>query len=164
MTKEENEAIRTRLQQLADANGGLLTPEMVVADARKKDSPLHSQFDWDTKKAAHSWWIAQARDLIRSVRVVIRTERTSVSTVCYVRDPSLPGDQQGYRATAQIRTDRDQARDVLIEEFRRAAGALRRARELAQAFDMQGEVDAVVNEIDELRTRVSSDVEVRAAA
>lgn len=160
-TKEQQNAIRERLEGIAAANGGLLTPEQVVADAKAKDSPLHAVFDWNVKDAAHNWWLCQARDLIRSVRVVIRTENTEVQTVGYVRDPSLPADTQGYRSTASIRSDHDKARDVLIDEFTRAAAALRRARELAAAFALSEQVDFIVEEIDTVRRKVTSSVEVR---
>ena len=156
--------INDELARIAERNGGLLTPDAVVAAAAKKDSVLHELFEWDSRKAAHAWRIEQARALIRSVRVVITTDRTKVSTVGYVRDPDLKADQQGYVATASLVGDSDRARSALVAEFSRAAAALRRARELAVAFAMEGEVDAATESIDSMRTKVSARVEQRQVA
>ena len=48
-----NEAAIRRLQELADENGGTLTPRVVVDDARThRGGPLHAMFDWDDASAA----------------------------------------------------------------------------------------------------------------
>jgi len=154
-------AVRERLQLLADKNGGLLTPDAVVADAAKKNSPLHAQFEWDDDKAAASYRIDQARALIRSIRIVVTTETTVVNSVAYVRDPRVPADEQGYISVLKVRTDKDLARDALVDEFSRAAGVLRRARELAVALDLAGEVDAVINEVEMVRTKIIASVQQR---
>lgn len=160
-TKAEQEAIQAILAKLADENGGRLTPDAVVAHAQRKDSPLHELFEWDTKKAAHAWRLEQARELIRSVRVVITTERTTISTVAYIRDPdAAPGDQ-GYVETVRLAHDADRARAALVEEFGRAASALRRAREIAVAFEMENEIEAVAESVDTMRTKVEARTEHR---
>lgn len=163
-TKAETEAIGRELARIAEANGGLLTPDAVVAEARKKDSPLHALFDWDVKAAAHQHWLEQARQLIRSVRVVITTERTAVSTVAYVRDPDVGPDEQGYVSTVSLIGETERSRSALVGEFSRAAAALRRARELAVVFGMEGEVEAVAESVDTMKTRVEARVEQRAAS
>lgn len=53
------------LQALYEKHG-VLTPEIVLNDARRKSSPLHYEFDWDDSTAAHRWRIEQARKLIVS--------------------------------------------------------------------------------------------------
>ena len=163
-TKEDQKAIEEALAEIAKKHKGLLTPDAVVAQATRKDSPLHALFEWDAKKAAHQHRLDQARSLIRSVRVNITTHKTVISTVAYVRDPDLEPDQQGYVATVSLVGQEDRARSALVEEFSRAAGALRRARELAAAFEMVDQIEAVTSTIDDMRTRVVSSVEHRPAA
>lgn len=163
-TAAERKEIRDALATIAEANGGRLTPDAVVSEAASKSSVLHDLFEWDTRKAAHAYRLDQARTLIRSVRVVITNERTTVSTVCYVRDPDATAEDQGYVATASIIGDVERARATLVNEFSRAAGALRRARELAVAFDMVGEVDAIAVSVDAMRTKVEAKVEQQKAA
>lgn len=163
-TGAERKEIRDALAKIAEENGGLLTPDAVVAVAQSKNSVLHDLFEWDGKKAAHAWRIDQARTLIRSVRVVITNHKTTVSTVAYIRDPDVERDEQGYCATASLVEDVERSRAALVNEFSRAASALRRARELAVAFDMAGEVEAVAESVDVMLTKVSARVEQRQAA
>jgi len=153
LTPDEKETVHLRLQAIADANGGRLTADDVVSDAKRKDSPLHAHFEWDTKKAAAAYWIEQARVLITSVRVVVTTETTKVSVVAYIRDPAAASDQQGYVATASVRKDVDVAREVLVAEFTRIGSMLRRARELAVVFEAQDEVDGLLQSVVGLRQR-----------
>lgn len=154
MSAETRDAIRTRLEQLATANGGRLTPEAVVEDAKRKESPLHAHFTWDIRKAAHAYWLDQARALITSVRVEMRTDTTLVTAVAYVRDPSAAGQEQGYVAVTQLRTDKDLARDALVAEFTRVGDQLRRAREIAAALDVQGDVEDLLSRVVGLRKKV----------
>src|SRR5262245_52237385 len=127
---------------------GRITPEAVVNDASNPDSPLHELFEWDTAKAAHKHWMDRARTLIRSVEVVMRNERITVSTVAYVHDPSLPPKQQGYIAIERLRTDEDLAREAIVTEFKRVAGALQRARNIATALQVQEEIDSLIAGVD----------------
>ena len=148
---EITDAIRERLAQIAEANGGRLTPEAVVKDAKQKDSPLHSKFPWDVKQAAYQHWLDVARRLIVSVQVVIKTEHTRVRTPYYVRDPAAGSSEQGYVSVAKLRTEADMARDVLVAEFGRVADMLRRARNLAVALNAEPEVDALITKVVGLR-------------
>lgn len=163
-TKDEQMAIEDALAEIAEKHNGLLTPDAVVAAAAKKDSVLHALFEWDGKKAAHQYRLDQARSLIRSVRVNITTHKTVISTVAYVRDPDRKPDEQGYVSTASLVGNAERSRSVLVDEFSRAAAALRRAKELEAAFEMVGEIDAVTNQIDDMRTRIVASVEHRNAA
>ena len=135
MTPEQREAVKKRLIEIEEANGGRLTPDAVVRDAKRKDSPLHSCFEWDVKKAAAAHWIEQARDLITSIRIVVKTG------------------EQGYVSVTKVRTDADMAREVLVAEFGRVADMLRRARELAAALEAQSEVEALLQGVVGLRQR-----------
>ena len=152
MTSEQRKAIKERLAQIEVANGGILTPDAVVADAKKKDSPLHSCFEWDTKKAAAAYWVQQAREIITSIRVEMRTETTKVTSVYYVRDPSASSDKQGYVSVKTLRTDEELARDALIQEFSRVADLLKRARDLAVMLDATERIDALIGHVVSFRT------------
>lgn len=157
MTAEQRQAIKDRLAQIEARNGGRLTPDMVVQDAKRKDSPLHACFEWDVKKAAAAYWLDQARELITSVRVVVRTEHTNVSSVFYVRDPSA-GKEQGYVSVTKLRTDKDMAREALVSEFSRVADMLRRAREVAAVLECQGDVEDLLKSVIGLRQRFSQEL------
>jgi len=149
----DREAIRKRLAELYTAGGGRLTPAAVVADAAKRNSPLHDYFEWDDKKAAHAHRIDQARALIVSVRVSYHTPTRTVVSVAYVHDPNAELGEQGYRALDQIRTDEDEARALLVQEFGRVAALLERAREIAAALDATEEIDALLRSVVGMRER-----------
>lgn len=149
----DREAVRVRLEQLAAANGGRLTPQAVVDDARSPFSVLHGFFTWDVEQAAHQYWLEQARTLITSVRIDMKTENTVVRSVAYVRDPSAEQSQQGYVSVAHLRTDKEMAREALVSEFSRVADMLRRARELAVVLDAGQEVESLLTSVVGLRQR-----------
>jgi hypothetical protein len=153
MTGEQREAIRVRLGEIELENGGRLTPAAVVADAKNPDSPLHGCFTWDVEKAAQAYWIEQARALITSIQVVQRTDKTSVRTVYYVRDPSAGCGEQGYVSTETLRSDKDMAREAIVAEFSRVADMLRRARELAAVLDAAADVETLLEGVVGLRQR-----------
>ena len=155
-TKAQREVIEKQLQELADSNGGRLTPYIVIEDARHKDSPLHGEFEWDVKKAAAAHWIKQARDLIASVTIVIHTTRVDIRSPAYIRDPNCASHEQGYIEVARLRTDSDASREALIAEFSRVGDLLRRARILAVALDMENDVRRIIDGVMELRERLQT--------
>lgn len=153
MTPEQREAVRQRLAQIEKANGGRLTPDDVVKDAKKPNSPLHAHFEWDVKKAAAQYWIEQARNLITSIRVTTRTETSNIRSVFYVRDPSAASDEQGYVSVQTLRTDAEMAHEAIVAEFSRVADLLRRARELAIVLNATEEIDDLLDRVVGLRQR-----------
>jgi hypothetical protein len=154
---EQREAVRARLEEIAERTGGRLTPEDAIMDARDPESPLHPHFTWDESEAAHKQRLYEARTLIRSVRVTTVVNQTVMRTIAYVRDPSKASDEAGYIATAVLRTEQDLARAALVEEFSRAAAAMRRALEVARALSLEGEVQYQINAIEALKQRVMSE-------
>lgn len=149
MTRQIEAAIRA----IADRHDGRLTPDLVVEAARDKASPLHACFTWDVQEAAQECWRSQARALIRSVRVEVTTTQFTVQAPAYVRDPSALGNTQGYASLGRLRTDEDMAREACLSEFSRAAAALTRARAIAAALGMSGEVEDVRERIAMLSER-----------
>lgn len=59
---------------------GNIEAETVVKAAISTRSPLHSQFNWDDKSAAHQHRLEQARCLVRSI-VTIHPERTDEKVI-----------------------------------------------------------------------------------
>ena len=147
MTDITRDLIRERLDELSAKNGGRVTPEAVVEDAKKPTSPLHSEFTWNVKEAAHEYWIEQARRLIRSVRIVVQTETTTIRTVAYLRDPSAESDEQGYVSVESLRGNAESSKEALRYEFSRAEAVLQRARDLAVALSLENEVDRIIDDI-----------------
>ena len=152
---EHQKAIADRLARITKRNHGVLTPDAVLEDAQKEDSPLHDQFTWDDSEAAHQWRLEQARTLIRSVRVEVQTESRTVSTVRYVRHPEA-GREQGYADVMTIRTREDLAREALRRELAAAKALFDRCESLADAFDMHDDVTELRNRVIEMDLRLES--------
>ena len=52
--------------------GGEVTTEAVLAAAQKPGSPLNALLEWDDKKAAHSYRMTQARDVVNHLQLVVK--------------------------------------------------------------------------------------------
>ena len=104
-----------------------LSPRLVVDTARAPDHPLHSRFQWDDKKAGERYRLLQAAEMIRSIRVVYRTDpdtgeerraRAYVST----GDSNRPSE---YKPTEEAMAD-PLTRKLVLRNFERAILALKR--------------------------------------
>jgi hypothetical protein len=155
-SKQRQEAVRERLAEIEEANRGRLTPEAVVRDAEDPDSPLHDYFEWDNKEAGHRWRIEQARALIVSVRVITTVDRNEVKAVYYVKDPTLPQGQSGYRSLPAIKSERALAREVIGAEVDRVITALERARAIAAVLDLEREVEQLLSQSVNLRQQIEA--------
>lgn len=67
--KGDAQKVGERLEALHGEHGERLTPRVVVDDARVSDSPLHDCFEWDNVRAGELYREAQARAVIRSIRI-----------------------------------------------------------------------------------------------
>ena len=130
MTNEQQDAL------MAIAASGDLTPDRLVTEAADEASPLHSLFEWDDAKAAHSHRVATARAVIRAVKIEVIVQQRRVVAPCYVHDPERDKDG-GYIRTVTLASDRDQAVRVLHQEMERIAGAVRRIRAIAATCGME---------------------------
>lgn len=147
-----SEAVRSAIVELENELGRL-TPDDVITEAQKLDSPLHGRFEWDDEKASHSWRLEQARRLIRSVKVVVTTETHVIAVPRYTRDPEA-GPAQGYVSLERLRSEPDAARAAVRLAFTQAAALLRRAEDLAEALGLSHKVQAVRRSIEALAKEV----------
>jgi hypothetical protein len=63
--------LHAELESIRDQYSKLSAP-VVVDAAREPSHPLHSRFEWDDTIAGHQYRLQQARELIRSVRIVYK--------------------------------------------------------------------------------------------
>jgi hypothetical protein len=148
MKDNQKKAIAKRLKEIELANNGILTPDAVVQEAKDPDSVLHELFEWDDGVAGHKYRIEQARTIISSVKVIIRTETTSVNAVYYVRDPEAKHKEQGYVSLTTLSGDLHLARESVINEFSRVSACLQRAKIHADALGLGGEVEGMLYLVD----------------
>lgn len=146
---------RERVLFLADEHGRV-TPSLVLEDARREDSPLHGLFEWNNDKAAEQHRLDTARAVIRTVKVVVTIQETTIKAPHYVRDPDAKG--QGYRSVEALQRDPVCARQALIDELTRAAGVVTRAKNLATVLNLSDEVDYLLGQILGLQNMLQADV------
>lgn len=143
MNLEERLAIERRLAELTERGGGVLTPEAVVEDARDKASPLHSRiYGKSDREAALAHRLELARQLIRSVRVNIKTEKITYTVVGYVHDPGKK--ESGYVPTVSLINERERALETLTREFARVEGIVERSREIAAVLGLEGDFERLL--------------------
>ena len=155
MDIKKRKRIAARLEQIEGINGGRITPEAVVEDARDPESPLHDLFLWDDTEAAHQYRLSQARGVIRSIKVDIRVDRRTVSTVKYVRDESA-NSHQGYVAVAKLRTESELARATVQAELKQVRARLQRARDIADVLGLTEELEALLAQVAHLAERAAA--------
>lgn len=73
-------SLREQLQDVYDRRG-VLTPAVVLAEARATDHPLHNRFEWDDSIAGERWRVYQAHELIQCVRVTYQETDGTVKSV-----------------------------------------------------------------------------------
>ncbi len=140
--------------------GGRLSPEDVLRSAASTNSPLHDYFEWDDSAAAQKHRLEQARQLIRSVRVVVevvdRGTSKKVVVMCptYVRDPQRAPNECGYVAVRQLKNESDNARKLLHYEFSRVESILHRSITIAEGLGLSREVKKVAAGISKLIEKV----------
>lgn len=150
-----NDIVEKALRELARAKK-VLRPDDVVTAAQPEDSPLHAYFTWDDTEAAKKWRLEEARALIRSVRIEVTYENNILRVPAYLKDPDVPGDEQGYREIRKM-TDREKQQEALLYELERATGALERAMSIASYFGIR-------EKLEEIRTRIQDVRNLKMAA
>jgi hypothetical protein len=154
-TLELTGAAQQRLMQIHARNvGGALEVDAIIEDARQLDSPLHGMFNWDISAAAQAHWRHRARQIIRRFTVVFVHEDRRIEVPAFVRDPAQRSGRQGYITFQQARSDADVAREVVVHEFILARSALQRARDVAAALSMEGEIEGLLAETARLQGKV----------
>lgn len=113
MNGKKVDAITDELRKIARKNGGVLTPEEVLAHAENKKSVLHSCFEWDDTEAARRYRIEQARELIRVSVVIIENDSAPVRAFVSIIDDRLEGKPGGYRETETLIKTKDGREAIL---------------------------------------------------
>ncbi len=112
---------------------GFVTPEMLVAKAKAKSSPIHDCFTWDDKKAGKLRRLDEARYLLRSVTVEIETDDEPVITRAFVS----VADESVYTTIRAAMADDDMRENLLDQaknELRAFEVKYAQLKELAVVF------------------------------
>jgi hypothetical protein len=133
---------------------GRLTPEAVLEEARKKDSPLREHFTWDNKVAGDRLRLIEARTLIRTVKIEVIHREIPLNVVHFVRDP----EEERYRDITRIRPNEEEvARRVVIEEMSKVSRAAKRARSIAAILGDITDIEEIIRITTTVIRRVDPD-------
>lgn len=142
--KIKAEVAHRELERIRKLNGGALTAEIIVKEAKKKRSPLHPEVIREGEtEAAEKWWAHRARNVMNAVRVVYheapKVKASYVHVVTEVKEAPKP--QKVYRETRDILEDPVYRDQLLAEAFRELAAfrakyaGLSELAAVFQAFD-----------------------------
>jgi hypothetical protein len=136
--------------------GEAVTPELILDDARDEDSPYHGEFTWDDIKAAHAHRMQEARKLLGSIHVVVKTKKGNVQTRAFVNvavavDSDFEGDdpkmQRVYLNINTVKKDADLMSQVIREEIVRLEGVKRRLSAYADLAGISGTISQVIGRL-----------------
>jgi hypothetical protein len=130
-----------RLSELQQSHP-TLSPKLIVEDARPEDAVLHPAFTWDDEKAAelHREW--EARNLIKSIRVVETDAQDGEPHRAFINVITL--ESRGYMNSATVMSSdvlREQVLDHAKADLRSWRSRYRDLHELAELFAV---VDSVL--------------------
>lgn len=126
-------SLREHLQAIYAENGAL-TPRLVVDAARDPEHPLHDRFEWDDSLAGEKYREQQARQLIRTVKVVEPVGDLDEARVRAFHSVPRP-DGQTYVPVEEVREDPFTRQLVLRtaeREFRQMFARYRHLREFLE--------------------------------
>ena len=150
LSDEEKAAI---LREIAEKHGGNLDPKDVVEEAKASSHPLHDYFEWRDKIAGEQFRIDQARALIRSVRIEVKTNSAPMRAPQWVRSPDNKPDQRGYVEVTRVVALEARLR-IIRGEIDRAIGVVERLREISAALAVEAEFVAAQEALRALRGRL----------
>jgi len=104
--------VGTELERVRKS-AGKLEPEAVVEHARSHNSVLHGYFEWDDVKAAHSYRVGQAGDLIRAVQVDISRSNVEPAKTIRAFVSVKQAGERSYTSTLHAMSDEQLRAQVL---------------------------------------------------
>ncbi|MES2634002.1 MAG: hypothetical protein V4669_13595 [Pseudomonadota bacterium] len=135
------QAAGERLDALRKKAGGL-TPEVVVDDASREGSVLHTYFEWDDSAAARKYRLDQASYLLRSVTVEISEGDAPSTFRAFVPVQKRTGERI-YESTAMALSDAEYRKQVLAQAHAELGAVARKWRELKELSEVVQAIDRV---------------------
>jgi hypothetical protein len=121
---------------------GSLTSELVLKEAKKKNSPLHEHFLWDDTEAARQYRLIQAGELIRRVKVTYSpTEDVNYKVRAFVNVVSDKEEDAKIYVPIKEALNNTNYREQLLAE------AKRDAETFVKKYKVLNEVKDIVNTI-----------------
>lgn len=136
-----------KVGRLCESLGVEMTPRDVLDAARPEESPIHHLFEWDDTEAAEKYRLAQARNIVNHILVVIdeksgRTTKAFHSVVVSQHDDHA---SRVYMHALAVATTEDARNQVIANAF----NEVKRWRDrYADYKDVFGGIFKVVDKLD----------------
>jgi hypothetical protein len=140
----ETISVKDCLEQICEKHNGVITVDLVVKEARKKTSPLHTYFVWDDSEAARQYRLIQAGELIRRVKVTYSPrEDVSYKVRAFFNVVSTEENEEGKKIYVPIKEalNTPSYREQLLAEAKRDADTF------VKKYKVLNEVKDIVNTI-----------------
>ncbi len=151
--KGDAQEVGEYLDELRRRNDGVLTPEQVLQDARRKKSFLHEYFEWDDDEAAVRYRLAQAGQLVRSVHVVYEKSDESDDEKTIRAFVNIERGHGEYRDVVEVLAN-PQSRDKLLDDALRDLRSFKRRFEAFEAAIGSDIVRELVDALEQAASRV----------
>lgn len=132
------ETVGVELERIRDRDGKIET-KTVVDEARPTTAPLHPAFEWRDPVAAEHYREWQARQIVRSVRIVAAPSQEP--TPAYVNVKPVTRGPGHYQATSVVVQDVDQYQRAMEAAIQKLRQAERAVRDLEAAADQSKNKD-----------------------
>jgi hypothetical protein len=122
------------LERIRRASGGTLKPSIVVDEARPEDSVLHPAFEWDDYIAAEGWRAYQARNLMKSIRIIrANKDGTEKLQRVYVNLQATEDEARAYHAIVDVVADPNKRAQMVDQAWRELSAWKARFKDLLDA-------------------------------
>lgn len=131
------------LERIRQKYNGRLLSAHIVTEAKDKESPLHPEFEWNDKKAAHFYRLDQAGSIIRNIVVVnvaANGEQQTVRAFVNVEQD----DQRHYTSISMAMGDDELRKQIIEQAWKELVSWRERYKELVEF----AKLFAVIEEID----------------
>lgn len=144
------QAVGEHLEAVREAHGGRLTPGDVVDAARDEASPIHAAFNWDDAAAAQAHREQVARNLMGSIRCVIRVQAQTGEEDRVTRALVSVRDAEGshYAPIAVVLASDDYRQQLIVSARKELIAFKRKYAEIADLLGMAETIDAAVALLD----------------
>lgn len=117
--------LREELQRIYD-DFNELTPKLVVDQARQKNHPLHTFFEWDNKIAGEKYRENQARKLIGKVRIAKENKAGEMMSLRAFHSVSRADSPSPTFMPLEEIVENPMTMQILLADMRREVAALKR--------------------------------------
>lgn len=141
------------IEAIKQKNGGQITPDDVIKEARDEDNPLHQVFDWDDASAANKQRLHIARLLIGSI-VVTYKHHEAVRANYSVKIGSITSDKE---KRAYVGIEEAVKPDYEMQFRKEASNHLKVFCKRYESFDyLQTEVQQVRLLVDKMEAEIAA--------